>query len=59
MCCGSWGHKESDMTEVTEQARVHSAHKLNKQGDNIQPCHTPFPALNQSVVSCKLLFSAS
>ena len=22
---------------------------LNKQGDSIQPCHTPFPILNQSV----------
>ena len=27
-----------------------SAHKLNKQGDNIQPWHTPFPIWNQSVV---------
>ena len=25
---------------------MYSAHKLNKQGDNIQPCHTPFPVLN-------------
>ena len=24
-----------------------SAYKLNKQGDNIQPWHTPFPILNQ------------
>ena len=24
-----------------------SAYKLNKQGDNIQPCHPPFPILNQ------------
>ena len=22
---------------------MYSAYKLNKQGDNIQPCHTPFP----------------
>ena len=29
---------------------VYSAHKLNKQGDNIQPCSTPFPILNKSVV---------
>ena len=29
--------------------------KLNKQGDNIQPCHTPFPILNQSTVQCPLL----
>ena len=27
-----------------------SAYKLNKQGDNIYPCHTPFPIVNQSVV---------
>ena len=26
-----------------------SAYKLNKQGDNIQPWHTPFSVLNQSV----------
>ena len=25
---------------------VYSAYKLNKQGDNIQPCHTPFPILD-------------
>ena len=25
---------------------MYSAHKLNKQGDNIQPWHTPFPVLN-------------
>ena len=28
-----------------------SAYKLNKQGDNIQPWHTPFPIWNQSVCS--------
>ena len=26
-----------------------SAYKLNKQGDNLQPWHTPFPIWNQSV----------
>ena len=26
---------------------MYAAYKLNKQGDNIQPCHTPFPNLNQ------------
>ena len=31
------------------------AYKLNKQGDNIQPWHTPFPILKQSVVSCLVL----
>ena len=33
--------------------------KLNKQVDNIQPWHTPFPLLNQSVVPCPLLTVAS
>ena len=31
---------------------MYSAYKLNKQGDNIEPCHTPFPILNQFIVSC-------
>ena len=38
---------------------IHSAYKLNKQGDNIQPWHTPFPIWNQSVVSCPVLNIAS
>ena len=38
--------------------RIYSAYKLNKQGDNIQPC-TPFPIWNQSVVSCLLLTVAA
>ena len=29
--------------------------KLNKQGDNIQPWHTPFPILNQPIVPCPVL----
>ena len=36
---------------------IYSAYKLNKQGDNIQPWHTPFP--NQSVVPCPVLTVAS
>ena len=28
---------------------IYSVYKLNKQGDNIQPWHTPFPIWNQSV----------
>ena len=32
---------------------MYSAYKLNKQGDNIQPWHTPFPIWNQSVVPWK------
>ena len=34
---------------------MYSAYKLNKQGDNIQSCCTPFPILNQSVVPCLVL----
>ena len=34
---------------------IYSAYKLNKQDDNIQVWHTPFPILNQSVVSCPVL----
>ena len=38
---------------------MHSAYKLNKQRDNIQPWHTPFPVLNQSTVPCLVLTIAS
>ena len=38
---------------------MYSAYKLNKQGDNIQPWHTPFPVWNQSVVPCPLITVAS
>ena len=38
---------------------MYSAYKLNKQGDNIQPWHTPFPIWNQSVVPCLVLTIAS
>ena len=38
---------------------LYSAYKLNKQGDNIQPWHTPFPIWNQSVVPCPVLTVAS
>ena len=34
---------------------MYSAYELNKQGDNIQPWHTPFPVWNQSDVSCPIL----
>ena len=36
-----------------------SAYKLNKQTNNIQPWHTPFPIWNQSVVPCPVLTVAS
>ena len=38
---------------------IYSAYKLNKQGDNIQPWHTPFPIWNQSVGPCPVLTVAS
>ena len=38
---------------------MYSAYKLNKQGDNIQPCCTPFPIWNQSVVPRPVLTVAS
>ena len=38
---------------------MYSAYKFNKQGDNIQPWHTPFPIWNQSVVPCLVLTVAS
>ena len=34
---------------------MYSAYKLNKQGENIQSWHTPFPIWNQSVVQCLVL----
>ena len=38
---------------------MYSAYKLNKQGDNIQPWHTPFPIWNQSVIPCLIQTVAS
>ena len=38
---------------------MYSVCKLNKQGDYIQPWHTPFPIWNQSVVPCPVLTVAS
>ena len=38
---------------------MYSAYKLNKQDDNIQPWHTPFPIWNQSAVPCSVLTVAS
>ena len=38
---------------------MNSAYKLNKQRDNIQLWHTPFPILNQSAVPCPVLTAAS
>ena len=38
---------------------MYSAYKLNKQGDSIYPCLTPFPIWDQSYVPCLILTVAS
>ena len=38
---------------------MYSAYKLNKQGNNIQLWHTPFPICNQSAVPCLVATIAS
>ena len=38
---------------------TYSAHKLEKQGYNIQPWRTPFPIWNLSFVSCQILTVSS
>ena len=38
---------------------MYSAYKLNKEIDNVQPCHIPFPILNQSIVPSEVLIVAS
>ena len=38
---------------------MYSAYKLNKQGDNVQPWHTPFLIWKQSVVPCSVLTISS
>ena len=38
---------------------MYSVYKYNKQGDNIQPWHTPFPIWNQSVVPGPVLTVSS
>ena len=35
---------------------MYSAQKLNKQGDNIQPCHTPFEPISYSMSSSNYCF---
>ena len=50
----SWFHSPSPAFHM-----MHSAYKLNMQGDNIQPWHTPFPIWNQSIVLCPVLNVAS
>ena len=51
----SWFHLIIDPT----QNFSYSTYKLNKQGDDIQPWHTPSPIWNQYIVPCLLLTVAS
>ena len=39
--------------------KMYSAYKLNKQDDNTEAWHTPFPIWNRSVVPCLVLTVAS
>ena len=38
---------------------IYSACELNKQGDKLQLCRTPFPVLNPSIVPCTALTAQS
>ena len=38
---------------------IYSAEKLDKKGENMLPCYTLFPILNQSIVPCLVLAVAS
>ena len=38
---------------------MYSVYELKKQADNVQPCCTPYPVLNQSVFPCNVLTVAS
>ena len=44
---------------MIQPGMMYSTYKLNKQGDNMQPWHTPFPILNQSIVPYLVLTVAS
>ena len=62
----SWTRRPSTLQFIGLQrvghdwaTELNSAYKLNKQGDNIQPWHTPFPVCNQCVVPCPVLTVAS
>ena len=45
------GYLDSSLWSSSPEFGIkYSAYKLNKQGDNISTCYTPFPISNQSVV---------
>ena len=47
------------LQSLTYKFMMYSAYRLNKQGDNIQPWHTPLQIWNQSAVPCPVLTIAS
>ena len=53
----SWFQLESNSSMAF--CMMYSPCKLNKQGDNKEPCCTPFPILNYSIVPCPVLTFAS
>ena len=58
-CCSPWGHKELYTNEGLNNNNNNYRYKLNKQGDKIQPWHTPFPIWNQSIIPCLVIIVAS
>ena len=48
-----------DGVAILNKVKCDSAYKLNKQGENIQPWHTPFTILNQPIVPWLVLTIAS
>ena len=53
--CLSWFQLVSSLAFLMRS----SVYRVNKQGDSRQPCRTPFPILNQPVVSYRVLTIAS
>ena len=57
--CQSWLQLVIHPSIAYEFCIMYSAYKLNKKGDNIQHCYTPFPIWYPSVVPCLALTVAS
>ena len=61
--CGYWYFSLKSWFQLVFHPAQHftwcTVYKLNKQGDAIQPWHTPFPIMNQSVVPYLVLTVAS
>ena len=58
-CCAAVHGVTKSWTRLNDWTEWHSAYRINKQGDNIQPWYTPFPIWNQPVVPCPVLTVAS